>query len=61
MRNDEPGCIASLSRKKQYEQARLQIAPVGLAMTWKRGGAVGTDGDGVGAGADGTGSLTRGV
>ena len=42
MRNDEPGCIASLSRKKQYEQARLQIAPVGLAMTWKRGGAAGT-------------------
>jgi hypothetical protein len=31
--------MASLSRKKQYEQARLQMAPVGLAMTWNRGGA----------------------
>ena len=60
MRNDEPGCIASLSRKKQYEQARLQIAPVGLAMTWKRGGAAGTDGDGRGRrGRDGVGH--RGV
>jgi hypothetical protein len=27
-----------LSRKKQYEQARLQVAPLGFARTWMRGG-----------------------
>lgn len=26
------------SRKKQYEHARLQVAPLGLAIMWIRGG-----------------------
>src|SRR4051812_16213621 len=41
IRNRSPGYSASFSRKKQYEQSRLQIGPDGFARTWKPGGAVG--------------------
>lgn len=34
MRKPPPGHSSSLERKKKYSQSRLQIAPVGLAMTW---------------------------
>ncbi len=34
MRNRSPGYSASLDRKKQYSQSRLQMGPVGLARTW---------------------------
>ena len=40
MRKPLPGYSCSLDRKKQYSQSRLQIAPVGFAITWK---AAGTD------------------
>ena len=36
-----PGYSISLDKKKQYSQSRLQIAPVGLAIRWKAGGAPG--------------------
>ena len=35
------GYSASLARKKQYSQSRLQIGPVGLARTWNWRRAVG--------------------
>src|SRR4051794_39757519 len=41
MRNRLPGYSISLDRKKQYSQSRLQIAPVGLAITWNASGASG--------------------
>ena len=40
IRNPLPGYSSSLDRKKQYSQSRLQIAPVGLDITWKARGAV---------------------
>src|SRR5215204_1949343 len=40
IRNPLPGYSSSLLRKKQYSQSRLQIAPVGLDITWKDRGAV---------------------
>src|SRR3954452_12055614 len=41
IRNREPGYSISFERKKQYEQSRLQTAPVGFASRWNaRGGAV---------------------
>jgi hypothetical protein len=40
IRNPLPGYSSSLLRKKQYSQSRLQIAPVGLDITWKARGAV---------------------
>src|SRR3954453_4515536 len=39
MRKRLPGYSISLDRKKQYSQSRLQMAPVGLAITWKARGA----------------------
>src|SRR5688572_32393044 len=46
MRNRSPGYSASLERKKQYSQSRLQIGPVGLASTWNCAGAVNGRGSG---------------
>jgi hypothetical protein len=39
MRNRDPGYSISFDRKKQYEQSRLQTAPVGLASRWNAAGA----------------------
>src|SRR5690348_15110221 len=39
IRNALPGYSASLDRKKQYVQSRLQTAPLGLARTWNAPGA----------------------
>src|SRR3954471_6926801 len=42
IRKREPGYSISFERKKQYEQSRLQTAPVGFASRWNaRGGAGG--------------------
>src|SRR3982751_1779418 len=41
MRKRLPGYSISLDRKKQYSQSRLQMAPVGLAITWNATGAPG--------------------
>ncbi|CAB4596830.1 unannotated protein [freshwater metagenome] len=39
MRKRSPGYNCSFERKKQYVQSRLQMAPPGLARTWKAAGA----------------------
>jgi hypothetical protein len=38
MRKREPGYSISFDRKKQYEQSRLQTAPVGFASRWNASG-----------------------